>query len=129
MIDAVSEKFVITKKDNGKFTFDFIDNKGNVILSAGNYFRKALCIKAIESVQISSQDNSKFYCKRSIDDKPYFNLKSINGRFLGTSQMYEDKNLRNSAIELLKSKAPNAVIEDQSKNVLKKSGFQEFDMK
>jgi uncharacterized protein YegP (UPF0339 family) len=108
------EKFVISKKATGEFQFDFIDKKGNILLRSGSYTRKTMCINGIESVKRNSQDNSKFNCKRSSNDEPYFNLKSFNGKILGISQIFEDKASRDNGIEYVKNKAPNAPIEDQS---------------
>ena len=107
------EKFVISKKINGEFQFDFIDKKGNILLRSGGYTRKTICIKGIESVKRNSQDISKFNRKRSLNNEPYFNLKSFNGKILGISQIFEDKVLRDSGIEYVKNKASNAPIEDQ----------------
>ncbi|MDD5151728.1 MAG: YegP family protein [Flavobacterium sp.] len=109
------EKFVISKEKTGEFKFDFIDNKGNIIFSSGSYTRKTMCIKGIESVKRNSQDSSKFNRKSTLNSESYFNLKSFNGKFLGTSQMYQEKALRENAIEIIKSKVPTASIEDQSK--------------
>lgn len=114
------EKFVISKTIDGYFKFDFIDNKGNILLRSGSYTRKTMCINGIESVKRNSQDSSKFNRKRFMNSEPYFNLKSFNGKILGTSQMYNDKTSRDNAIEILKSKAPGASIEDQSKKSTKK---------
>jgi uncharacterized protein len=108
-------KFVITKNEKDEFQFNFIDNDENVILSSGNYIRKSMCINGIISVKRNSQDKSKFILKRSAENETFFILKSFNGRVLGKSQTFDDKFLRDKAIESFRNAVPNAVIEDESK--------------
>jgi uncharacterized protein YegP (UPF0339 family) len=113
------EKFVINKKTNGEFQFDFIDKKGKVILSSGGYTRKLMCIKGIESVRRNSQDNIKFFRKTALNNETYFNLKAFNGKIIGVSKMFKDRFSRDKGIESLKKKAPTASIEDRSKQSIK----------
>ena len=109
------EKFVISKKTNGEFQFEFIDKNGNSILSSGMYTRKTMCINGIESLKRNSQDITKFNRKRSPNNEPFFNLKSFNGKIIAISKIYDDKMGRDNAIELVKSTALKAAIEDHSK--------------
>lgn len=113
------EKFVIKKKTNGEFQFDFIDKKNKVILSSGGYTRKLMCIKGIESVKRNSQDNVKFFRKTTLTNETYFNLKAFNGKIIGVSKMFKDRFSRDKGIDRLKKKAPNAIIEDRSKQSVK----------
>ena len=113
------EKFVINKKENGEFQFDFIDIKGKVILSSGGYTRKLMCIKGIESVKRNSQDNINFFRKTSLNNETYFNLKAFNGKIIAVSKIYKDRFSRDKGIESLKKIAPNALIEDRSKQLIK----------
>ena len=113
------EKFVINKNTNGEFQFDFIDKKNKVILSSGGYTRKLMCIKGIESVKKNSQDSVKFFRKTTLTSETYFNLKAFNGKIIGVSKMFKDRFSRDKGIEYLKKKAPNAIIEDRSKQTVK----------
>ncbi|MFH6998858.1 YegP family protein [Flavobacterium sp. FlaQc-57] len=113
------EKFVINKKTNGEFQFDFIDKKNKIILSSGGYTRKLMCIKGIESVRRNSQDNVKFFRKTTLTNETYFNLKAFNGKIIGVSKIFKDRFSRDKGIECLKDKAPNAIIEDRSKQSYK----------
>ena len=47
-----------------------------------------------------------------MDGKAYFNLKAINERVLGTSELYESQSAMLNGIEALKTYAPFAKIED-----------------
>ncbi|MCD0471839.1 YegP family protein [Flavobacterium sp. JAS] len=113
------EKFVISKNTNGEFQFDFIDKKGKVVLSSGGYTRKLMCLKGIESVKRNSQDNIKFFRKTSLNNETYFNLKAFNGKIIGVSKMFKDRFSRDKGIESLKKKAPDALIEDRSRQSIK----------
>lgn len=113
------EKFVINKNTSGEFQFDFIDKKNKVILSSGGYTRKLMCIKGIESVKKNSQDSVKFFRKTTLTSETYFNLKAFNGKIIGVSKMFKDRFSRDKGIECLKKKAPNAIIEDRSKQSVK----------
>lgn len=116
------EKFVISKK-NGEFRFVFVDRNGLVLLKSGSYTRKTMCINGIESIKRNSQDNSKFKCKRSLNNESYFNLKSFNGKIIGMSIMFKDKISRDLAIEFVKNNAIGACIDDQSKRILKAESY------
>lgn len=84
-------KFVITRRSNGMFQFDFRNKKGQRILCSGEYTRKAMCINGIESVKRNSQDYSKFKKKRFLDSKCYFKLKAFNGKIIAISQIFKKK--------------------------------------
>lgn len=122
------EKFVINKKANGEFQFDFIDKKGKVILSSGGYTRKLMCLKGIESVKRNSLDSIKFFRKTSLNNETYFNLKAFNGKIIGVSKMFKDRFSRDKGIECLKKKAPDASIEDRSKKSVKMVRIASFEM-
>ncbi|MCC9064676.1 YegP family protein [Flavobacterium piscisymbiosum] len=110
------EKFVINKNANGEYQFDFIDNNDEIILSSGEYTRKYMCIKGVESVKLNSQDNTKFNRKTSRTNKRYFNIKAFNGKIIAISKMFEDKLSCDLEIESFIAKAPNALIEDRTNN-------------
>lgn len=122
------EKFIINKKANGEFQFDFIDKRGKLILSSGGYTRKLMCIKGIESVKRNSQDSTKFFRKTSLNNETYFNLKAFNGKIIGVSKMFKDRFSRDKGIESLKKKAPEASIEDRSKQSIKMICISSFEM-
>ena len=107
-------KFVITKRTNGDFQFNLKAGNGQVILTSQGYATKPSCENWIESVRTNSQDDNRFERKTSTNDKPYFNLKAINGQIIGSSEMYESTAAMENGISSVKSNAPDASIEDQS---------------
>jgi uncharacterized protein YegP (UPF0339 family) len=108
------EKFVININSDGEYQFDFINNNNEIILSSGEYTRKFMCIKGIESVKMNSQDPTKFNRKTAQSNKRYFNIKAFNGKIIAISKMFDDKVACDLAMESFRSKAPNALIEDRS---------------
>lgn len=108
------EKFVVSKNQKGEFNYDFIDKNRQSILSKSGYKNKTLCMKAIESIKRNSQDDSKFFRKRTPEDECYFNLKSSNGQILGISKLFKDKTARENGIEYIKIKIQDASIEDNT---------------
>lgn len=108
------ERFVITKKTDGRFQFDFRDMQDRTILYSGSYTRKTMCIKGIYSVKRNSKDKTKFKKKTiSSDNKFYFNLKSFNGKIIAISELFEEKELRDLYIASIKNNAENAIIEER----------------
>jgi uncharacterized protein len=112
------EKFIVSKNTNGEFEYDFLNTNGESIFSKSGYRNKGLCLNAIESIRKNTQDDSKFFRKRTPEDKCYFKLKSSNGQILGTSKVFEDKNSREESILLLKIASTNAIVEDYTKKRL-----------
>ncbi|MFW0739193.1 MULTISPECIES: YegP family protein [unclassified Flavobacterium] len=112
------EKFVVNRKANGEFQFDFVNKNGEVILSSGGYTRKFMCIKGIESVKNNSQDSTKFFKKTNSKEERYFNLKAFNGKIIGTSKMFKDRDSRDAEILEFRKYAPEAIVEDQSNAIL-----------
>lgn len=107
-------KFVINTNSNGEYQFDFINDNNEIILSSGEYTRKFMCIKGIESVKLNSQDHTKFNRKTAQTNKRYFNIKAFNGKIIAISKMFDDKHLCDTELESFKTKALNAMIEDRS---------------
>lgn len=107
-------KFVINTNSNGEYQFDFINDNNEIILSSGEYTRKFMCIKGIESVKLNSQDYTKFNRKTAQTNKRYFNIKAFNGKIIAISKMFDDKHSCDTELESFKTKAPNAMIEDRS---------------
>ena len=111
-------KFVISKNTNGEFKYEFRTNNDEIIFEKSGYRNKAMCLNVIESIKNNSQDDSKFYRKRTTDNECYFNLKSANGKILGTSKTYANRATREDIIQFVKLTSVNAIIEDYSgKNI------------
>lgn len=115
------EKFVISKNSKGEFKYEFLDYHEQLIFSKSGYKNKITCLKVIESIKRNSQEDSRFYRKRTATNKCYFNLKSANGQILGISEIYADKTTREEIIQFVKITSVDATIEDFSKRAIKAS--------
>ena len=111
------EKFVISKNTNGEFKYEFLDQFEQLIFGKSGYKNKAMCLKVIESIKRNAQEDSKFFRKRTADNKCYYNLKSSNGQILGISEIYTDKATREDIIQLVKSTSAGAAIQDYTKKI------------
>lgn len=105
-------KFVIIRKNSGEFQFYLQAGNGETLLSSEGYLTKTSCENAIFSVKINLKDSSKLVSNLTTDGKSYFNVKGINERVLGTSELYESQSLMLTGIEALKTYVPFATIED-----------------
>jgi len=104
-------KFEITLRKNKEFQFNLKTSNGQTILSSEGYARKANCIKGIESVKVNSEEDKRFDRKKSKSNKFYFNLKSINGKVIGTSEMYESERAMENGIKSVKTNAKGASVD------------------
>jgi uncharacterized protein YegP (UPF0339 family) len=108
-------KFIISKRTNGDFQFNLKASNGQVILTSQGYNSKSACENCIESVKTNAPDDSKYDRKTASDGSPYFTLKAANGQVIGNSQMYNSVSSRENGIESVKTNAPDAIVEDESK--------------
>ena len=107
-------KFVIIRKNSGGFQFYLRAAHGETLLSSDTYITKTSCENGIFAVKNNLRDASKLVCRIMEDGKAYFNVKAINERILGTSEIYENQLLMIAGLEAFKLYAPSATIEDQS---------------
>jgi len=107
-------KFVIIRESSGGFQFYLKAANGETLLSSDTYLTKTSCENGIFSVKNNLRDASKLVRHIMEDGKAYFNIKAINERILGTSEIYENQLLMLAGLEAFKFYAPSAIIEDQS---------------
>ena len=107
-------KFVIIRESSGGFQFYLKAANGETLLSSDIYLTKTSCENGIFSVKNNLRDASKLVRRVMEDGKAYFNIKAINERIIGTSQIYENQLLMLAGLEAFKFYAPSAIIEDQS---------------
>lgn len=83
-----------------------------VVLIGEGYTTKAMCEWGIQSVKENSTDEARYSRQESTNGKHYFTLKAANGEVVGMSEMYESTASRDHGIEVVKSEAATAVVED-----------------
>ena len=105
---------VLLKKSQAAspFSFSFVDDNGKVVVKSENYSQKASAKNGIESVRKNSQLDARYVLKVSKNGKYFFNVKASNGQIVATSTLFATEADRAKAIELLKSKAPTAPVEE-----------------
>jgi uncharacterized protein YegP (UPF0339 family) len=110
-------KFVISKKKNGDYQFNFKGRNNQIILNSEGYFEKTNCRNGIERVKKYSQIDDRFRKTTTTDGKFYFELKGGNGLVMATSKLYESTSERDNALEFFKINVLSATTKDKtSKN-------------
>lgn len=106
--------FVISKRSNGEFQFNLKAGNGQVVLTSEGYAAKAGCLNGVESVRKNAASDNNFDRKEAKNGKFHFNLKSVNGQVVGSSQMYESAAARDNGIESVMKNAAAADIKDET---------------
>jgi uncharacterized protein YegP (UPF0339 family) len=112
--DCTMGKFVISQRTNGEWQFSLKATNGQTILSSEGYNNRASCDNGVESVRKNASEDARYERKTSSNGKFFFNLKATNGQVIGSSQMYETEESRDSGIESVKNNAPDATVTDDS---------------
>lgn len=107
-------KFEIKKSLNDQFYFNLHARNAQIILTSEMYVAKQSCKEGIDSVKNNSKRDANYEKKTSSNGKCFFNLKAMNGEIIGTSEMYESIQSRDSGIESVKTNAPIAIVSDFS---------------
>ncbi|MFZ0598825.1 MAG: YegP family protein [Flavobacterium sp.] len=105
-------KFVITKKDCGRFQVHLKSKTGKVLLSSEEYLTKISCKKNIEKLRIYASQADKFQKKTTVDWELYFYLKASGGKTIGTSTKFPSELSREQAIKIVQKIAPTAPVEN-----------------
>mgnify|MGYP003299760260 FL=1 len=122
-------KFVIKKAKDG-VKFDLLAGNNQVIATSEIYTTLSACKNGIASVQknsvaanledqtvedVQTAKNPKFEVYKDKAGKFRFRLKATNGEIIATGEAYESKAGCMNGIESIRKNAPEASIEDKSK--------------
>jgi len=107
-------QFECYKVKAGEFRFRLVAGNGDVILSSDVYKSKLGCTKAIESVRVNSANPDNFVKEPTESGSHRFNLISLNGRVIGTSQDFETASGYNNGIAIVAKLARGATTNDQT---------------
>jgi hypothetical protein len=106
-------KFEIYKDKAGEFRFRLkADGNWEIILVSEGYTTKSSCENGIESVKENAPHDERYDREDAANGEYYFNLKAVNRKIIGTSEMYTSKQSRDKGIESVKKNAPDAEIDD-----------------
>lgn len=95
-----------------QYYFNLKSGNGQIILRGEGYTTKQSCLNGINSVKANSPNDDRYERLVSQNGQYYFNLKSVNGQTIGTSELYTTTSSRNQGIETCKRIAPNAEVRD-----------------
>lgn len=109
-------KFEIKKSAVNSEYFFRLKSTGNneIILRSEQYKTRGGCEKRIDSVKTNAPIDSRYERLYSANGQYYFNLKAANGEVIGTSETYATSVGRDQGIDLVKTQAPSAHVEDLS---------------
>jgi hypothetical protein len=106
-------KFQIYKDNVGGYRFRLKARNGEIIIhSSQGYVYKYQCQDAVTSVKNNSPYDSRYSRNIATNGQYYFSLKTLDGKILGMSEMYNSIQGRDNGIESVKTNAPDAPVED-----------------
>lgn len=128
-------KYVITKNAKGKYHFDLLNNKGEVILSSQMYMARKGALKGIRSTAKNAkkapvEDQTakvvkeygipKFVLSKGKDKKFHFELIANNGKAIGTSKAYAKVASAKAGIKAVKANSKSEIDRPAKKAAAKK---------
>lgn len=112
--DSMSAIFECYKVSAGEYRFRLVAVNGDIMLSSDAYKSKLGCTKAIESVRVNSANPDNFVREPTDGGVHQFSLVSLNGRVIGTSQLFETVSGYNNGISNVARLARGASMNDQT---------------
>lgn len=106
--------FECYKVKAGEFRFRLVSENGDVMLSSDAYKSKLGCTKAIESVRVNSANPDNFVRELTESGRHQFSLVSLNGRTIGTSQLFDSPTGYTNGITGVARLARGASLNDQT---------------
>ena len=103
-------KFETFVGKNSEHYFRVVNEEGNVLLSSEGYTKKDNMMNGINSVMTNVTNMKNFEMKTSDSGKHFFNLKASNGQVIGTSAMWDSKELRDEWMKKLTTELPKSAI-------------------
>lgn len=107
-------KYVIERAMNGEFFFNLKAGNGEKILTSETYKEKAGALKGIDSVKVNSAIDARYDRLAAAGGKFRFVLKAGNHEIIGTSQLYETEQGRETGIKSVKENGPNSEVVDNT---------------
>ena len=102
--------YELNSNDKGQHSFVLKAGNGEVILRSEQYESKASAESGIASAQTNSPLEARYERNDAVDGRHYFNLKAANHQVIGTSQMYQSAEGRDTGIESVKTNGPSTAI-------------------
>jgi uncharacterized protein YegP (UPF0339 family) len=107
-------RFVL-KASGDLFMFNLKAGNNEVILTSERYTAKASALKGIEPVRSVAYLDEHTFGGRRAPVSPLFVLRAANNEVLGTSEMYSSAWARDGGIDAVKTSAPTASVDVQTR--------------
>lgn len=104
--------YELSRSSDGQYWFVLKAGNGERILTSELYKAKQSALDGIASCQANSTIDARYSRQTATSGQPYFNLKASNGQTIGTSQMYNSMQARESGIESVKTNGPSKTVKD-----------------
>ncbi len=105
-------KFEMYRDEGGKFVFRLRAENGDIILHSQAYPSQIECSRAIRSAQSSSKNRLCYVEHSPQTNAYYFNLVTVSGEILGTSQIFSTESGRANGVKSVTRCASVADIVD-----------------
>lgn len=103
--------FQIFKGSNNQYFLRLRADNNEILLGSEEYTDKSACSNGIESIRKNALDDTQFERKDATINYR-FNLKAGNGEIIASSESYSTAQNRDKAIQVVKTIAPSASVED-----------------
>lgn len=105
-------RFEIYKDKAGQYRFRLKDDDGRNILKSEGYLSQTGCKNGIDSVRMNADTDRRYLRLVSKNGESYFNLKASNGKIIGTSERYQNRQDMENNIHSLMNSAVKASVAD-----------------
>ena len=107
-------KYHISKASNGQYFWNLRADNGERILQSEMYTTKGAAFGGIASCKENSPLDSQYNRLDGAGGKFYFTLKAKNHEVIGTSEMYNSREARETGIASCKKNGPGSSTQDDT---------------
>lgn len=104
--------FELKSNDDGCFFFNFVTNKGDLLLMSGEYEDKDDVLQAIKDVKVGSLMSEQIAAGKVPEGDSFFVIKNKAGEILVKSILFDDQMVFDNALHAVKDNACVADVND-----------------
>lgn len=108
----ITMRFEIYKDKAGQYRFRLRGDDGKNMLNSEGYLSQTGCKNGIDSVRMNATTDRRYLRLVSKNGESYFNLKASNGKIIGTSERYQNRQDMENNIHSLMNNAVKASVAD-----------------
>ncbi|MAT39266.1 MAG: hypothetical protein CL946_06655 [Ectothiorhodospiraceae bacterium] len=110
----MAAKWDLRKSRNGQYYFTLKAGNSEIILTSPRFDNKHDAVEGIKSAADNAPYASRYERFTTTTNHPIFMLKTVNGRILGTSELYDTESERDSGIDAVRTHGPTAILKDNT---------------